>query len=88
MTLETKIAELKTQYPTIRFGSDEEGYVALDSVEYEATITKWAQSALDEQTAQSVEASAQAKAIQDRATGITKAQTLGFTLAQAELMFP
>ena len=42
MTLETTIAELKVQYPTIRVGSDEEGYTDLSSVEYDATISQWA----------------------------------------------
>lgn len=37
-----KIAELKAQYPTLRTGSDETGYVEMDVNEYEATISSWA----------------------------------------------
>lgn len=46
MTLEQIIADLKAAHPTIRVGSDE-NYTELGSVEYEATIQKWAQAELE-----------------------------------------
>ena len=49
MTLQEKIAELRLQYPTLKVGSEEDGYTDLSDTEYEATITQWAQSALDAQ---------------------------------------
>ena len=33
---------LKTEFPTLRIGDDEKGYVELSSDDYEATITQWA----------------------------------------------
>ena len=41
MTKASKIAELKSQHPTIRVGSDEVGYTELDAKDYQATIEQW-----------------------------------------------
>jgi hypothetical protein len=41
MTIETKIAELKTLYPTLTKGIDDE-VIVLDATEYEETIAQWA----------------------------------------------
>lgn len=41
------IAQLKTEYPTLKIGNDEDGYSELSAEEYEATITNWAQNLLD-----------------------------------------
>ena len=47
MTTKTEIiAALKTENPTLRAGSDEDGYVDLTPAEYEATIEDWAISRL------------------------------------------
>lgn len=46
MTKQQMITELKKQYPTLKTGDDENGYVALTSQEYEETISKWADTEL------------------------------------------
>ena len=67
------IAELKTQYPSLRVGSDEQGYEDLSKAEYEATIEKWADAEL-EALANAAEAEAVAQAKLDAAT---KLEALG-----------
>jgi hypothetical protein len=57
MTKEAMIAELKTQYPTLKSGSDEAGYSELSAKDYEATIEQWADNLL---AIQAVEAEAKA----------------------------
>ena len=49
MNKETIIAELKTQYPTLRSGSDEAGYSELSAKDYEATLEQWADSQIAEE---------------------------------------
>ena len=45
MTTKTElITELKSNYPTLRVGSEEDGYVELSTEEYNATIEQWADS--------------------------------------------
>ena len=49
MTTKTElIAELKNNYPTLRSGSEEDGYVELSAEKYEATIEEWADNKLIE----------------------------------------
>jgi hypothetical protein len=79
MSKATKIAELKTQYPTINVGSDEVGYTELNAKDYEATIEKWALAELELEA----KAEAQAKAQTDRAALLTK---LGITEDEAKLL--
>jgi hypothetical protein len=51
MTTKTElITELKSNYPTLRVGSEEDGYVELSTEEYNATIEKWADNKLIELT--------------------------------------
>lgn len=40
------IAKLQSEYPTLKTGDDENGYVALTSEEYDETISKWADTEL------------------------------------------
>jgi len=46
MTKQEMITELKKQYPTLKTGDDENGYIVLTSEEYEETISKWADAEL------------------------------------------
>lgn len=55
MTKAQKIAELKNLYPTLSKGVGEE-IVQLDSTEYEATISKWADEELAKEAAEAEEA--------------------------------
>ena len=49
MTKNEIIAELKTQYPTLRIGDEDQGYTDLDAKDYEATIAQWADNRLAEE---------------------------------------
>jgi len=65
MTKAKMIEKLKTDYPTLRSGSDESGYVDLSADEYEATIAQWADNLLaseaEEAAAKTAKAAAEAK---------------------------
>jgi hypothetical protein len=72
-TREEVIAELKAENPTLRTGSDEEGYVDLTSAEYEATIAGWADNLLaDEAKAAEIAAKVVAKQALLAKLGITE----------------
>ena len=61
-TKSEKIATLKIQYPSLKTGSDEQGYEDLSKADYEATIEKWADAELEAIAIQAeAEAVAQAK---------------------------
>lgn len=64
------IAELKTQYPTLKSGSDETGYTDLSPTDYEATIELWANNQLAEE-AKAAEAEAIATAKTDAIDKLT-----------------
>jgi hypothetical protein len=65
MTKNKIIAELKLNYPTLKTGDDENGYVALSNEEYEETISKWADAELAKIAA---EQEAEAQVIKKAAT--------------------
>lgn len=67
------IAAIKAENPTLRTGSDEDGYVELTPAEYEATVEEWANSRL-EQAAKLAEQKALATA---KAEAIDKLTALG-----------
>ena len=67
------IAALKAENPTLRTGSDEDGYVELTPAEYEATVEEWADSQL-QQAAQLAEQEALANA---KSEAIDKLTALG-----------
>jgi hypothetical protein len=46
MTKNELIVELKVTYPTLRTGSDEDGYTDLSKADYEATLSEWADNLL------------------------------------------
>lgn len=73
MIMKTKIeiiAELKTQYPTLKSGSDETGYTDLSPNNYAATIELWADNQLAED-AKAAEAEAIANAKTDAIAKLT-----------------
>jgi len=80
MTTKTElITELKSNYPTLRSGSEEGGYVELSIEEYNATIEKWADSKvieLNEITVKENKAAAK-QALLDK---------LGITAEEAQLL--
>lgn len=62
-TLNEAISAFKIQYPTLRTGSEEDGYTDLEATEYEATIEGWADNVMIEETKLAeVEQAATAKA--------------------------
>ncbi len=76
MTKQDKIAALKTQYPTLRVGSEEAGYTELSAEDYEAKIAEWA----DNELAAEAEL---AKAEADKEALLAK---LGITADEAKLL--
>ena len=74
MTTKSELIEaIKAENPTLRTGSDEDGYVDLTPAEYEATIEDWATSRL-KKADQLAEAEALATA---KADAIAKLTALG-----------
>jgi len=45
-TKQKMISELKLEFPTLRLGNDDDGYINLSDDEYEATISEWADARL------------------------------------------
>jgi hypothetical protein len=78
-TREEVIAELKTEYPTLRTGSEEDGYVDLTPTEYEAIIAERADNLL----ADEAKAALLAQAESDKAALLAK---LGITADEAKLL--
>ena len=58
-SLETKIAELKVQYPTLTKGINDQ-VVSLSDDEYQTTIAKWAEYELQEEASEAAKAQAEA----------------------------
>ena len=79
MTKNELIAQLKKDYPTIREGSDEQGYVELLPDEYEARIAQWA----DNMLAKQAEAQAKLDAENAKAALLNR---LGITADEAKLL--
>ena len=67
------IAAIKAENPTLRTGSDQDGYTDLTPAEYEATVEEWANSQL-EQAAELAKAEALAAA---KTEAIDKLTALG-----------
>ena len=77
MTTKTDlIAQMKAENPTLKIGSDEDGYTQLSAAEYETTIAQWAEARL-------AKAEAAAQAATDKAALLTK---LGITADEAKLL--
>ncbi len=72
MTKNQIIAQLKKDFPSLRDGSNTDGYVELSAAEYEARINEWADNMLAKQ------AEAQAK-LDARAAAEAKLAALGLT---------
>jgi uncharacterized GH25 family protein len=79
MTKNEIITQLKKDFPTIREGSDEQGYVELLAEEYEARIAQWAENMLAKQ------AEAQAKLDAQNAKAALL-ERLGITADEAKLL--
>jgi benzoyl-CoA reductase/2-hydroxyglutaryl-CoA dehydratase subunit BcrC/BadD/HgdB len=50
MTKDELIAQFKIDYPTLQTGNDEIGYTEMQTPEYEATLEKWADNAILEES--------------------------------------
>ena len=79
MTKNELIAQLKKDFPIIREGSDEQGYVELSAEEYEARIAQWANNILAKQA----EAQAKLDAQNAKAALLDR---LGITAVEAKLL--
>jgi hypothetical protein len=73
MTKNQLITQLKKDFPTLREGSEEQGYIELSAEEYDARIEKWADNVLAKQAAEAAQVEAQiAKDALLEKLGITK----------------
>ena len=73
MTKNELITQLKKDFPTLREGSEEQGYTELAAEEYELRIDNWANSILAKQAFEAAQAEAQsAKAALLNKLGITE----------------
>ena len=82
MTTKQEIIEmLKEEYPSLKVGSDDTGYVELSLKEYEATLNQWADARIDKE---------QRKADQEalRATKMAAYQKLGLTEIEIAALLP
>ena len=73
------IDELKLQFPTLRLGNDDDGYVNLSDKDYEIKIAEWADAKLAKLA---IQAEAQAKATAKAAL----LDRLGITADEAKLL--
>jgi hypothetical protein len=73
------IAKLKAEYPTLKTGSEEVGYIQLEAKEYEATIAKWAEVELEMQAKEA----AAVKAETDKEALLAR---IGITADEAKLL--
>ena len=77
MTTKTDlIAQMKAENPTLKIGSDEDGYTQLSAAEYDATIEQWAEARL-------AKADASTQAATDKVALLAK---LGITAEEAKLL--
>lgn len=77
-SLETKIAELKVQYPTLTKGINDQ-VISLSDDEYQTTIAKWAEYELQQEVVEAKKVQAEA----DKAALLSK---LGITADEAKLL--
>jgi hypothetical protein len=77
------VVKLKSEYPTIKEGSDESGYTELVGEDYDAKISEWADNLLAKES-QTIADKVQAEKSQnDKAALLTK---LGITAEEAVLL--
>jgi len=80
MTTKDEIIQLlKTEYPTLQIGGDEQGYTQLSADDYETTISEWADARLKKEAKATAALQAQA----DKAALLAK---LGITADEAKLL--
>ena len=76
---EEEIKRLKIEYPTLKSGNDQDGYIDLYAADYEATIDLWADNII---AAREAEAKAEAEAaalLMDQKNATAKLEALGLT---------
>ena len=71
-TKEEIIAKLKTEYPTLKSGSDETGYTEFSAAEYKATIEGWADNQLADEAKAAANEAAAVQAATDKAALLAK----------------
>ena len=81
--LQDTVAALQLQYPTIKIGSDEDGYTELIGVDYDAKIEEWADNLLAKETEIAEAKSKAEQAAADKAALLAK---LGITADEAKLL--
>jgi hypothetical protein len=79
MTKTELIAKLKTEYPVLRSGNEEEGYVDLSVQDYNLTIENWADNLLEKEAEK-------AKLLESKLAKAQLLEKLGITQEEAELL--
>jgi hypothetical protein len=80
MTTKDEIVQiLKTEYPTLQTGNEEQGYTQLSADDYETTILEWADARLKKEA----KAAAALQAAADKEALLAK---LGITADEAKLL--
>jgi len=82
-TKEQIIAKLKTQYPTLKSGSDETGYTEFSVAEYEATIESWSDNQLADEAKAAADEAAAIQIETDKAALLAK---LGITADELQTL--
>ena len=83
-TLAEITSALKFQYPTLRNGTEEDGYTDLSPAEYDAQISQWAQNQLADEIATADNLAAEQAVIDAQASRNAKLAKMGFTAAEIE----
>jgi hypothetical protein len=79
MSLETIKAELIAKNPTLRSGSDEDGYVEITGEDYDAVIENWAKGILEKQAREAAKEEAEV-------AKVALLERLGITAEEAKLL--
>ena len=79
MTLEEIIKELKAQNPTLRKGSEQQGYEQLNADEYEEIILDWANNKLAKLEKAKFEEESKNEGEAKRSAALAKLAALGLT---------
>jgi len=73
------ITELKTQYPTLKSGSDEFGYTEIIGAEYEAQIEDWADRRIAKEAKKAEQDAIKTQEALDKTALLAKLAALGLT---------
>jgi hypothetical protein len=80
------IQEFKSAHPTLKSGNDNDGYIELSEIEYEAEINRWADNEIMELQAKAAETLKAELKAQAKATAQAKLAALGLTVEDLQAL--